>query len=144
MKHVDTKGRLVLQDLPGVLEEAIQLHPPVETHPYDFFVPQPVLGEYRAHASSSRAVTHEPHAGAWAYFLQDIFHNWPTSVAKLILRNVAGALASIYSIWLISETALPDQDCPLDMAGLAWGMMYLYLGLERSEQQWQDLMVARS
>ena len=47
-----------------------------------------------------------------------------------------------YSKLLISETVLPDQNCPLAMAGLDWGMMYLHSGLERSEQQWRDLLAS--
>jgi hypothetical protein len=44
MKHVDTKGRLVLEDLPETLEEVGQLHPRIEQRPYNFFLPQPVTG----------------------------------------------------------------------------------------------------
>jgi hypothetical protein len=72
--------------------------------------------------------------------MQDIFHNWPTSVAQLILRNTAVAMTPGYSKLFISETVLPDKGCPLDMAGLDWGMMYLHSGQERSEQQWRNLM----
>lgn len=72
--------------------------------------------------------------------MQDIFHNWPTSVAELILKNTAEAMTLGYSKLLISETVLPDRDCPLTMAGLDWGMMYLHSGMERSERQWRDLL----
>jgi hypothetical protein len=72
--------------------------------------------------------------------MQDIFHNWPTSVAQMILQNTAQAMTPGYSKLLISETVLPDRDCPLTLAGLDWGMMYLHSGLERSERQWKDLL----
>ena len=74
--------------------------------------------------------------------MQDIFHNWPTSVAQLILKNTAQAMTTGYSKLLISETVLPDQNCPLTMAGLDWGMLYLHSGMERSEQQWRDLLAS--
>lgn len=80
---------------------------------------------------------------ARAYFVQDIFHNWPTSVAKLILRHIKVAMKPGYSKLLISELVLPDKSCPLSMAGLDFGMMYLHSGLERSEQQWRDLLASQ-
>ncbi|ETN46267.1 uncharacterized protein HMPREF1541_00451 [Cyphellophora europaea CBS 101466] len=122
-KHADSEGRLVLEDLPETIDCANQLHPRIERQAYNFFLPQPVLG-------------------GRAYFMQDIFHNWPTSVARLILKNTTTAMLPGYSKLLISETVLPDQNCPLTMAGLDWGMMYLHSGLERSEQQWRDLLAA--
>ncbi|KPI43781.1 Demethylsterigmatocystin 6-O-methyltransferase [Cyphellophora attinorum] len=121
MKHIDSPGRLVLQDLPETIEEISGLHKSIEKVAYNFFTPQPVQG-------------------ARAYFMQDIFHNWPTSVAQMILQNTAQALTPGYSKLLISETVLPDRDCPLTLAGLDWGMMYLHSGLERSERQWKDLL----
>lgn len=72
--------------------------------------------------------------------MQDIFHNWPSSVAQLILENTAKAMTPGYSKLLISETVLPDRNCPLTLAGLDWGMMYLHSGMERSEQQWRVLL----
>lgn len=75
--------------------------------------------------------------------MQDIFHNWPTSVAQLILGNTAEAMTLGYSKLLISETVLPDENCPLNMTGLDWGMMYLHSGMERSEQQWRDLLATQ-
>lgn len=47
-----------------------------------------------------------------------------------------------YSKLLVSELILPDQGCPLSQAGLDWGMMFLHSGLERSEQQWRDLLAS--
>lgn len=57
-----------------------------------------------------------------------------------MLQNIAQAMIPGYSRLLISETVLPDRNCPLALAGLDWGMMYLHSGLERSEQQWRDLL----
>jgi hypothetical protein len=47
-----------------------------------------------------------------------------------------------YSKLLVSELVLPDVKCPLPQAGLDWGMMFLHSGLERSEQQWRDLLAS--
>jgi len=45
-KWPDMPGRLVLQDLPAVVEQAqsMSLHPRVEVMPHDFFTEQPVKG----------------------------------------------------------------------------------------------------
>lgn len=40
-------GKLVLQDLPPVIESIDSLDPAIVQQPYDFFTEQPVKGEYR-------------------------------------------------------------------------------------------------
>lgn len=45
-KHPDVPGRLVLQDLPKVIEVVQELHPRVEAMAYDFFTEQPVKGQF--------------------------------------------------------------------------------------------------
>lgn len=43
-RYPDVKGRLVLQDLQSVIDEAFSLPPGVETMAHDFFTPQPIQG----------------------------------------------------------------------------------------------------
>ena len=45
----DAPGRLVLQDLPVVIEQIQELHPRIERMGHDFFEEQPVKGERRTH-----------------------------------------------------------------------------------------------
>lgn len=45
MKHQDTEGRLVLEDLPETIQQVGQLHPRIEKRGYNFFLPQPVQGQ---------------------------------------------------------------------------------------------------
>jgi hypothetical protein len=56
VKHVDTKGRLVLEDLPETIEEVGQLHPRIEKRAYNFFLPQLVTGTTAATSSRSQMV----------------------------------------------------------------------------------------
>jgi hypothetical protein len=49
MKHRDTRGRLVLEDLPETIESLGELHPRVEKKSHNFFVPQPVHGKTSHH-----------------------------------------------------------------------------------------------
>ena len=44
-KHPDAPGRLVLQDLPAVIGQIVQLDEKVERMEYDFYTEQPVKGE---------------------------------------------------------------------------------------------------
>lgn len=43
-KHPDVPGRLILQDLPPVIEQIEELGSKIERMPYDFFTPQPIIG----------------------------------------------------------------------------------------------------
>lgn len=45
MKHQDTEGRLVLQDLPETIQQVGQLHSRIEKRSYNFFLPQPIIGQ---------------------------------------------------------------------------------------------------
>lgn len=45
MKHRDTEGRLVLEDLPETIQQVGQLHTRIEKRSYNFFLPQPVKGQ---------------------------------------------------------------------------------------------------
>jgi hypothetical protein len=48
MKHRDTSGRLVLEDLPETIQQLGQIHPRIEKRAYNFFVPQPMCGKPRS------------------------------------------------------------------------------------------------
>jgi hypothetical protein len=48
------KGRLILQDLPHVLEEIVELDPAIERMGYNFFEPQPVKSRDSGAYSSSQ------------------------------------------------------------------------------------------
>ena len=45
-----------------------------------------------------------------------------------------------YSKLLISDLVLPNIRCPLPLAGLDLAMMFWHTGMERSEDQWHDLL----
>lgn len=46
----NTSGRLVLQDLPGVIQSSGDLHPRIEKIEYDFLTEQPVKGIIETHS----------------------------------------------------------------------------------------------
>lgn len=113
-------GRLILQDLPMVIDNIKEIGPGLETMQYDFFSPQPIKG-------------------ARAYYLRNILHDWPDKNARQILRNILPAMTK-ESILLINEGFLPEVNVALYPAQLDLSMMALYAGLERTQKQWIELL----
>ncbi|KAJ8117401.1 hypothetical protein OPT61_g1400 [Boeremia exigua] len=115
------RGRLVLQDLPHVVKDGAQKGLPawMETSCASFFEPQSVIG-------------------ARIYYFRRIFHDWDQVKGREILLNTKGAMNE-YSRILITDMVLPDVDAPRDMALQDLNMMS-FGGMERSEQQWRELV----
>lgn len=116
-------GKLVLQDLPPVIDNIKQLDATVVRMKYDFFTPQPIKG-------------------ARAYYYRCVFHNWPDKDCISILQNTAAAMERGYSKLLIFEWILPDSGTPLYPALLDINMMTLLNGVERTRGQWTALLEA--
>lgn len=115
------QGRLCLQDQPQVIQDARARGLPadIESQGTSFFQPNPVKG-------------------ARAYHFRRIFHDWSDQVSIDILRNTAQAMNSQSRI-LISDTAVPSRDATRATALQDLNMM-AFAGMERSDEQWQDLV----
>ncbi|KAL9015591.1 MAG: hypothetical protein Q9185_007021 [Variospora sp. 1 TL-2023] len=113
-------GRFILQDTPETLKKALSV-PSMETMEYDFFTKQPV-------------------AGARAYYLRNVLHDWPLTQCVSILKNIAAAMTPGYSKVLLNELVMPDQGA--DIVGLQSDITMLSLvgSEERSESQWRDML----
>jgi hypothetical protein len=120
-RHPHLPGRLVLQDLPKVVNGVSGRDAGIEVMAYSFLDPQPV---HRA----------------TAYYFRAIFHDWPDHICRQILRNTMSAMAADHSRILIVDFVLPDTDTPLLQASLDIQMMSIGAGVERSESQWRDLL----
>jgi hypothetical protein len=114
-------GRMVLQDLPNVVEGVDGESAGIEVMGYNFMDAQPVKG-------------------ARAYYFRSIFHDWDDEISRKILRNTVSAMAPDYSRILIVDFVLPDTNTPLMQASLDIQMMSIGAGVERSERQWRDLL----
>ena len=114
-------GRLVLQDLPEVVNKSLCSGPSIEVMPYNFLDAQPVRG-------------------ARAYYFRAVFHDWPDHICQRILRNTVTAMVPGVSRILIVDLVLPDVDAPLFQASLDIQMMSIGAGIERSETQWRNLL----
>lgn len=130
VKHADVlpAGSLVLEDLPGILQDVRfddddddDKKRAIAVTPYDFLTPQPVRG-------------------ARAYFLHIVLHDWPDDVCVRILRNVAGAMERGYSKLLIHETLVADVRPSPRVTATDISMMAIFASAERSEKEWRQLI----
>ncbi|KAI9926121.1 hypothetical protein MW887_004583 [Aspergillus wentii] len=119
-KWPGTGGRLVLQDIPAVLDEAEGLNG-VDVMVHDFFTEQPVKG-------------------ARAYYLHSVLHDWPDSSCQIILSKLVGAMTPGYSKILINENIIPDTGAHWQATGLDMIMMVDVAARERTERQWRELV----
>jgi hypothetical protein len=116
-------GKLVLQDLPPVIDNIKQLDASIVRQKHDMFEEQPVKG-------------------ARAYYMRYIFHDWPNNSCVEIMKRIADAMTKGYSKLLIFEWILPARDVPLYPALLDINMMALLNGRERTEEEWTALLKA--
>jgi hypothetical protein len=116
----DLPGRVILQDLPSVIEGAQTSPGVVEAIGHDFFNPQPVKG-------------------AKAYYLRLVIHDWPDKQAKIILEHIRNAMTPD-SILLLNETLVPESGVPLYDAEMDMTMMVVFGSLNRTEAQFRDLL----
>jgi hypothetical protein len=117
----DAPGKLVLQDLPPVIDNIKALDNKIVRQKIDFFQEQPVKG-------------------ARAYYFRQIFHDWPDHSCVQIMKRIAGAMEKGYSKLVIFEWILPAKGVPLYPALLDINMLALLNGRERTEEQWTALL----
>lgn len=122
-------GQLVLEDLPGVLDEArkgssgIELEARgVATVPYDFFADE------------------QPVKNARVYYFKYVLHDWSDEKAAVIFKNLRPAMKPGFSRVLVEEYILPDLGsrslpCMTDLAVMAFCS-----GLERTKYRWVRLL----
>ncbi|KAJ5163950.1 uncharacterized protein N7500_005780 [Penicillium coprophilum] len=120
-RHPDAKGRLVLEDLPHVLEESTIDTERIEKLPFDLFKPQPIHG-------------------ARIYYLKFILHDWSDEENQAILTQLAGAMKQGYSKLIIEEFVLADRDGAMLPAMWDWEMMIFCNSMERSQSHWTRLL----
>ena len=113
-------GRLVLQDLPHVINSITDIPDGIEPFKYDFFTPQPLQN-------------------ARAYYLRSVLHDWPDFYCHKILKNIASAMG-ITSRLLLNECVLAETGTPLFPAQLDISMMMMHGSMERSRKQWEELL----
>ncbi|KAF3018914.1 hypothetical protein E8E14_010495 [Neopestalotiopsis sp. 37M] len=114
-------GKLILQDLDGVIESLNGMDHSIELVAYDFFTEQPIKG-------------------ARAYFYHHILHDWSDEYCLRILEQVRKAMKPGYSKLLLHEMIIPEEGAPPFFAMLDMTMMAFNSGMERTERQWEALL----
>ncbi|KAI0104310.1 S-adenosyl-L-methionine-dependent methyltransferase [Nemania sp. FL0031] len=120
-KFPDAPGRLILRDLPSVLEHIRHPHPRIERMAYDFFTEQPVKG-------------------ARAYYMHFVLHDWPDQDVVKIASRVKEAMKPGYSKLLIHEHVVPPMGLDDEQTALDLIMMILLGAKERSAAQWSEVL----
>lgn len=114
-------GRLVLQDLPEVIQDIKEPLPDgVEAVSYSMFDAQPVRG-------------------AKAYYMRTVLHDWPDKQALQALQRVWEAMADD-SVLLINENTVPETWVPRFNTSVDLIMMNMFSSLERTDKQWLSLL----
>lgn len=101
-------------------------------------------------------LTNPPSAGARAYYLHGVLHDWPDEPALKILQHVAAAMTPGHSTLLIHDHIAPgpSTDASGNGHGVAAGpvtthphttaydlvMMVMVAGKERNEAKWRELL----
>ncbi|KAL2200102.1 S-adenosyl-L-methionine-dependent methyltransferase [Corynascus similis CBS 632.67] len=123
-KHPDAPGRLVLQDLPVVIDRVAAentVAAGIEPMAYDFHTEQPIVG-------------------ARAYYMHSVLHDWPDEVCASILARVAAAMRPGYSRLLINENVIPGTGADWQATALDLMVMCLLSARERTESDWRRLL----
>ncbi|KAL4996699.1 S-adenosyl-L-methionine-dependent methyltransferase [Aspergillus recurvatus] len=122
----DAPGKLVLEDLPSVIDEAAPELDAcgIEGVKYDFFKsPNPVKG-------------------ARVYYFKFVFHDWSDEKARILLNNVIAGMEAGYSKLVIEEYIVPDQNAQFLHGTTDMAVMLFCSGLERTRQQWKSLLIS--
>ncbi|PWI72142.1 O-methyltransferase [Purpureocillium lilacinum] len=118
-KYPTLPGKVIVQDLPETVSVAAAA-PGVEFMAYDFFTPQPV-------------------EGARFYYMRTVLHDWDEENSIKILKNTAAAMTADSQL-LIDEMVLPNKDVHWWSACLDLHMYTMLNALERTVDQWHDLL----
>lgn len=121
--YPDAPGKLVLQDLPPMIANIKQLDDRIIRQEHDMFTEQPVRG-------------------ARAYYMRNIYHDWPDEQCVEIMKRIAAAMTRGYSKLLIFEWILPAKGVPLYPALLDVNMISILNGRLRTEEDWTELLNA--
>ena len=137
-KHPKLPGKLVLQDIKGVIEEAKAsgLEEKIVPMEHDFFTKQPIIGTF-THTMENYLLTS---LGARAYYIHSCLHNWPDSKAHDILTSLRPGLTKGYSKLLVNETVIPEEGAHWLSTSLDMVMMAISSACERTEQNWRVLL----
>ncbi|KAF4972242.1 hypothetical protein FSARC_1139 [Fusarium sarcochroum] len=120
-KFSNAPGRLILQDLPVVIDQITKLDDKIERMKHDFYTEQPIKG-------------------ARAYYMHSVLHDWSDETCLKILKQVMAAMKPGYSKLLINENVVPNTGAQWEATALDIMMLTLLASRERTEENWATLL----
>ncbi len=79
-------------------------------------------------------------AGARAYYLHSVLHDWPDEQCRQILRKLKQAMEPGYSKILINENIVLEAGTSWNITSIDWTIMAMTASAERTEAQWRKLV----
>jgi hypothetical protein len=139
-RYADLPGRVILQDLPHSISEALKI-PGVENMVHNFFEPQPIKGKPVFALARLKESTEMILIGAKFYYMRGVLHNHPPHKVQKLLENTKSAMAPD-SVLLIDEMILPERGVNANAAAIDMTMMTAVAAMERTEAQWSETLKA--
>ncbi len=78
--------------------------------------------------------------GARAYYIRQCLHNWPRDQCLTILSELRKAMKPGYSKLFVHELIVPERGASAWVVTQDFNMMTLCATMERTEQQWRQLL----
>lgn len=79
---------------------------------------------------------------ARVYYIKNVLHDWPDDKVVIILENIKPAMKAGYSKLIIEEYILPNRNARLLPCMVDLGLRVFCSGMERTRQQWSDLITS--
>lgn len=118
----DFPGKLVLQDLPQVIDRIKEPLPEgITAISHSMFDPQPIRG-------------------ARAYYMRTVLHDFPDKQALEVLARIREAMTEDSVLFIHEHTMTDGLDVPPITATLDIHMMEVFSSLERTEREWVALL----
>lgn len=136
-KILQVQDRVILQDLPQVIEKIISAEG-IESMVYDFWIPQPIKGLSKPSAPCWLLWLIEQ-LRARAYYMRIIMHDWPDDKCVKFLQNIMLAMTAD-SVILIDEMIIPDTNAHWRAIQLDITMIACLAAQKRTKKQWYQLL----
>ncbi|KAK5165055.1 uncharacterized protein LTR77_009152 [Saxophila tyrrhenica] len=122
--HPQLTGRIVTEDL-GTMQELSTIcedlaKENISMQPHDFFEEQPVKG-------------------AKVYYLRNVIHNWNDEPSKIILSQIAKAMASD-SVVIVDDVIMPQVGAGWKQSSMDLAMMTMLAAMERTKDHFSQLL----
>ncbi|PQE16387.1 catechol o-methyltransferase protein [Rutstroemia sp. NJR-2017a BVV2] len=137
-------GKLILQDLPPVINEIKKINPAITAMEYDFLTEQPVKGTTRSRQMSVSQTITKKSVGSRAYYMHSVLHDWPDDICQKILSRIIDAMKRGYSKLLIHESVVPPTNASWETTARDIIMMTHFSSQERNEADWRNLLEGKA